>query len=112
MIRLAGPDDAATVAALLAAFRDWWGSTTPSDETFRRTAARLLDDPQTEFLLAGEGGLAQLRYRLSAWPASRTAGSRTSTCATPRAAAGSGRDAAAGGCARVRGCRRIELDVN
>ncbi len=67
MIRKAGPADLDTVTALLCAFRDWWGSTTPADETFRSTAERLLVDPNTEFLLAGESGLAQLRFRLSAW---------------------------------------------
>ena len=70
MIRVAQAEDAETVAALLMAFRDWWGSSTPSDETFRTTVAALLADPNTEFLLAGEDGVAQLRYRLSAWTGS------------------------------------------
>ena len=31
---------------LLIAFRDWWGSSTPADEIFRGTVARLLDGPE------------------------------------------------------------------
>ena len=73
MIRLAEPSDLDTVAALLCAFRDWWGSSSPSDETFRDTAEQLLRDPNTEFLLAGTSGLAQLRYRLDRRPRYRRA---------------------------------------
>src|SRR3954454_22927937 len=114
MIRLAGPADLETVTALLAAFRDWWGSKTPTDDVFRATAARLLEDPNTEFLLAGEDGVAQLRYRLSAWTG-------TQDCWLEDLY---GRDSARGtglggalteAClerARARGCKRIELDVN
>ena len=66
-IRTATPEDLDTVTDLLIGFRDWWNSTSPSDETFRTTAAKLLEDPNTEFLLAGTDGLAQIRFRLSAW---------------------------------------------
>jgi hypothetical protein len=67
MIRTATLEDLDTVTNLLIGFRDWWNSTSPSDETFRATAERLLQDPNTEFLLAGTDGLAQIRFRLSAW---------------------------------------------
>ena len=105
MIRVAGPADVETVTALLAAFRDWWGSETPADETFRRTAARLLDDPQTEFLLAGEDGLAQLRYRLSAWTGVEDCWLEDLYVRDAARGTGLGRSADRGG-------RRIELDVN
>ena len=89
MIRLAEPADLDTVAALLCAFRDWWGSASPSDETFRATAEILLRDPNTEFLLAGTSGLTQLRYT--------GLGRALVEAALERA--------------RARGCKRIELDV-
>jgi len=113
-IRLAGPDDLDTVTRLLCAFRDWWGSTTPSDDTFRATAGRLLEDPNTEFLLAGESGLAQLRYRLSAWTGVEDCWIEDVYVADDARGTGMGRALveAALARARARGCRRVELDVN
>lgn len=114
MIRLAGPSDVDTVASLLSAFRDWWGSTTPSDETFRATAAKLLEDPNTEFLLAGDVGLAQLRYRLSAWTGVEDCWLEDLFVHESARGTGLGK-ALTETCierARARGCKRIELDVN
>jgi ribosomal protein S18 acetylase RimI-like enzyme len=113
-IRLALPADLDTVAELLGAFRDWWGSTTPSDETFRATAAVLLEDPSTEFLLAGDSGLAQLRYRLSAWTGTEDCWLEDLYVRDEARGTGLGRTLtrAAVDRARARGCRRIELDVN
>ncbi|HEX6024221.1 MAG TPA: GNAT family N-acetyltransferase [Solirubrobacter sp.] len=114
MIRLAGPSDVDTVASLLSAFRDWWGSTTPSDETFRATAAKLLEDPNTEFLLAGDVGLAQLRYRLSAWTGVEDCWLEDLFVHESARGTGLGK-ALTEACierARARGCKRIELDVN
>jgi ribosomal protein S18 acetylase RimI-like enzyme len=114
VIRLAGPADVETVASLLVAFRNWWGAQTPSEETFRRTAARLLDDPQTEFLLAGADGVAQLRYRLSAWTGAEDCWLEDLYVRDAARGTGLGRalTEAAFERARARGCRRIELDVN
>lgn len=114
MIRLAEPFDLDTVAALLSGFRDWWGSSTPSDDTFRTTAERLLDDPNTEFLLAGSSGLAQLRFRLSAWTGAEDCWLEDVYVADDARGTGLGRALveAAMERARARGCRRIELDVN
>jgi ribosomal protein S18 acetylase RimI-like enzyme len=113
-IRLAGAGDLDTVSALLAAFRDWWGSQTPSDETFRRTVEVLLADPQTEFLLAGQDGLAQLRYRLSAWTGTEDCWLEDLYVRDSARGSGLGRalTEAAIERARERGCRRVELDVN
>jgi ribosomal protein S18 acetylase RimI-like enzyme len=114
VIRVAGPADIDAVAGLLIAFRDWWGSSTPSDETFRRTAATLLEDPNTEFLLAGTDGLAQLRYRLSAWTGTEDCWLEDLYVRDSARGTGLGR-ALTEACferARARGCRRIELDVN
>jgi len=113
-IRVAGPEDLDAVAALLGAFRDWWGSTTPSDETFRTTAAKLLEDPNTEFLLAGADGVAQLRYRLSAWTGVEDCWLEDLYVRDSARGQGLGR-ALTEACverARARGCKRIELDVN
>ena len=113
-IRVAGPEDLDTVTNLLIAFRDWWSSSTPSDETFRATAAKLLQDPNTEFLLAGDQGLAQLRYRLSAWTGTEDCWLEDVYVRDDARGSGLGKalTQAAMDRARERGCKRIELDVN
>ncbi|HEU0024238.1 MAG TPA: hypothetical protein VFQ12_06385 [Thermoleophilaceae bacterium] len=65
--RLAQPEDAETVAELLTEFRDWFGGDQVDDDSIRASVRRLIDDPQTEYLLAGEppNGVCQLRYRHS-----------------------------------------------
>jgi ribosomal protein S18 acetylase RimI-like enzyme len=112
--RVATPADLDTVTNLLIGFRDWWNSTTPTDETFRRTAAILLEDPNTEFLLAGDQGLAQLRYRLSAWTGAEDCWLEDVYVADSARGTGLGKalTQAAIDRARARGCKRIELDVN
>lgn len=112
-VRIAGPEDLDAVAELLSAFRDWWGSSTPSDETFRTTAEKLLRDPSTEFLLAGTSGLAQLRFRLSAWTGVEDCWLEDVFVAGSARGTGLGRALVETAVerARARGCRRIELDV-
>lgn len=117
-IRLAGSEDAAEIARLLAAFRDWWGRDEPSEERIRAGVERILADGDGEYLLASVDGAAvgvcQLRYRWSVWTGapdcwledlfvserarSRGVGRRLVEAAVERASA--------------RGCKRIELDVN
>ena len=113
VIRLAEPADLDTVAALLCAFRDWWGASTPSDETMRGAVEQLLRDPNTEYLLAGTSGLAQLRFRLSAWTGVEDCWLEDVFVADDARGTGLGRALveAAMERARARGCRRIELDV-
>ncbi len=114
-IRRATPEDLDTVTALLIGFRDWWNSTTPSDETFRTTAAKLLEDPNTEFLLAADDqGLAQLRFRLSAWTGAEDCWLEDVYVTDTARGTGLGKalTQAAIDRARERGCKRIELDVN
>jgi GNAT superfamily N-acetyltransferase len=96
-------------------FRDWWGRTEPPDEAFHSGVRRLLDDPNTEFLLGGEPPTAvcQLRYRPSLW----TGGDCwLEDIFVEEKARGSGMGRAlveaAFGRARERGCERMELDVN
>lgn len=115
-MRVAGDGDAEAVASLIAAFRDFYAENAPSDEQIERTVAVLLDDGNTEFLLAGEPavGVAQLRFRPSVWTGADDAwledvfvleGAR-------RGGAGSALVRACVERARARGCRRIQLDAN
>ena len=68
-IRLAGLADAEEVARLMIAFRDWTSRSEPGDDSFRAGVRRLLEDPDTEYLLGGNpsAGVAQLRYRYGLW---------------------------------------------
>jgi hypothetical protein len=72
LVRLATREDAADVARLIGGFRDWQGRATPDDATIAGTVRRLLADPNTDFLVAGDpaAGVCQLRYRLSVWTGS------------------------------------------
>lgn len=117
---VATPDEAEAVAGLLVEFRDHMGSDWPSDNAFLASVERLLEDRDTEFLLAtpdddsAPAGVLQLRFRFSIWKAAPDAwvedlfvresarrgglGGALMTLATQRA--------------RERGAKRIELDTN
>ena len=114
MIRTATLEDLDTVTNLLIGFRDWWKSTSPADATFRTTAEKLLQDPNTEFLLAGTDGLAQIRFRLSAWTGVEDCWLEDVYVRDGARGTGLGKalTQAAIDRARERGCKRIELDVN
>jgi GNAT superfamily N-acetyltransferase len=116
LVRLATENDANDVARLMIGFRDWWQRDEPADDVFERGARRLLADPDTDFLLAGDppAGVCQLRYRFGIW-------SESDDCwlediFVEEAARGSGLGRAlveaAFERARERGCARMELDVN
>ena len=113
-------DDIESVSTLIAAFRDWWGKDEPTLEQIRATTARLLDDPDTEFLLAAAdgdqpaAGVCQLRYRLSVWTGADDCWLEDLYVDESARGTGLGRALvnAAFERARARGCRRIELDVN
>ncbi len=72
---VAGNDEAEAVAKLLVAFRDQMGSDWPSENAFLASVERLLEDRDTEFLLATPdddsppAGVLQLRFRHSVWRA-------------------------------------------
>jgi ribosomal protein S18 acetylase RimI-like enzyme len=70
-IRIAGPDDAARLAALVAGFRDHLGAPVPSDAELRVHLPHALTDPGLEFAWARwEGaavGYTQTRLLPSIW---------------------------------------------
>jgi ribosomal protein S18 acetylase RimI-like enzyme len=119
LLHRAGSDHLDDVVRLIAEFRDWWGKESPSVDDIREVAARLLDDPQTEFLLAYDDsatavGVCQLRYRLSVWTGSDDCWLEDLFVSESARGGGHGRALveAAFDSARARGCRRMELDVN
>lgn len=116
----AGRDEAEPVAALLVAFRDHLGVDWPSDNAFLAGVERLMDDPQTEYLLAApdEGappaGVAQVRFRHGIWWAAPDCFLEDLFVLGGARGHGLGRALAEAAVerARARGCRRVELDVN
>ncbi|MGH2981359.1 MAG: GNAT family N-acetyltransferase [Solirubrobacterales bacterium] len=115
-VRLAGPDDGAEVARLIAGFRDYYGEDSPSDEGIAAMVAELLTDEQTEFLLAGAPavGVAQIRFRRSVWTGAEDAWLEDVFVAERARRGGTGGKLVQG-CidrARARGCKRIQLDAN
>lgn len=119
-VRLADPHDVDVVAELLIAFRDDLGLSWPSDNAFLAGVDRLIEDRDTDFLLASAdteaepAGVVQLRFRHGIW---RAGGDCLVEDLFVRAEArglGLGRALmeAAEARARERGARRMELDVN
>ena len=116
MVRLATEDDAADVTRLMVGFRNWWQRDEPDDAAFEAGVRRLLADPNTDFLLAGEPAAAvcQLRYRYAVWTASEDCCLEDIFVEEEARGSGVGRALveAAFERARERGCARMELDVN
>lgn len=108
------------MAALLAGFRDWMGRDEPSDESLLHGVRRLIEDPQTEYLLAAAAlgdrpaGVCQLRFRYGLWHETTDCWLEDLYVSDDARGAGLGGalvDAAADR-ARGRGCARVELDVS
>jgi GNAT superfamily N-acetyltransferase len=115
-VRLAKRGDEAAVAALITAFRDFYGESEPDDGRIAQAVEGLIDAEGTEFLLAGEPpvGVAQLRFRPSVWTGSEDAWLEDLFVLETARRDGAGR-ALAEACierARSRGCKRIQLDAN
>jgi ribosomal protein S18 acetylase RimI-like enzyme len=117
--RLALPSDAADVARLIVGFRDWLGSTQPSDAQIAASVEILLADANTQFVLGGAGdgpacGVCQLRYRHSVWTGTPDCWLEDLFVEDASRGAGVGRALveAALEAARDRGAARIELDTN
>jgi GNAT superfamily N-acetyltransferase len=103
----------------MVAFRDWWERDVPGDEAAAAGVARLLDDEETEFLLAaadeaGAVGVCQLRYRYGIWYDAPDCWLEDLFVLQDARRLGVGRALADAALerARERGCRRIQLDVN
>jgi ribosomal protein S18 acetylase RimI-like enzyme len=113
-VRIATSADAPVVAQLLAEFRDWWDYEGPSDESLGRSVPLLLADERTEFLLAGEVGVCQLRYRFGLWLEGEDCELEDLFVREEARGSGLGRALveAALERARERGCRRVALDTN
>ncbi len=117
---LAGPDEAEAVATLLVAFRDHMGVDWPSANAFIASVERLMDDVDTDFLLAAAdadsppAGVLQLRLRFSVWKAAPDAWIEDVYVARDARRAGVGDALVARAIERAaeRGARRIELDCN
>jgi ribosomal protein S18 acetylase RimI-like enzyme len=116
LVRVAGPEDAEAVARLLAEFRtESFDSNEPRDDAMLASVRRLLDDPDTEYLVGGNGpdGVVQLRYRHSVWTGADdcTLEDLFVRAQARRSGLGSALVEAALARARERGCRRMELDT-
>jgi GNAT superfamily N-acetyltransferase len=117
---VAQPHEAEAVADLLVAFRDHLGSGWPSDNAFLASVERLLEDQNSEFLLAAPddddapAGVLQLRFRFGVWKAAPDAWLEDLFVAEParRTGVGDALVTLAIERAHVRGARRIELDCN
>ena len=113
--RIADTTDAEAVAGLLTNFRDWIGRPEPDAAEILASVRRLIEDPDTEYLLAGDPpeAVCQLRYRHSVWTASDDC--ELEDLYVREAARGSGLGRllveAALERARARGCGRILLDT-
>jgi GNAT superfamily N-acetyltransferase len=118
-VRLAQPHEAGSVARLMLAFRDHLGLSAPTEPEMRAGVERLLEDPDTEFLLAADGdapdsGVAQLRFRYGVWRAGGDCLLEDLFVDQSARGAGLGRALVEATLdrARARGCRRVELDTN
>jgi ribosomal protein S18 acetylase RimI-like enzyme len=108
------------VARLLAAFRTWYGGDEPSDAAFRAVVERLIVRPDVDYLLgapapdAPAAAVAQVRYRLSVWTGVDDCWLEDLYVDDAARGAGLGRAMveAVLARARVRGCQRVELDVD
>jgi ribosomal protein S18 acetylase RimI-like enzyme len=114
---VATTDEAEVVSGLIVEFRDHLGSSEPSEESALRSVRRLLDDADTEFLLAArEDGPAaavlQLRFRWSVWKGAPDAWLEDLYVRAGARRAGLGDALVRLACdrSRERGARRIELD--
>jgi len=116
----AGPHEAEIVARLLVAFRDHMGYEWPSENAFLAGVERLIEERDTEFLLAAPdedsppSGVVQLRFRHGIWRAGGDC--LVEDVFVEETARGRGVARAllelATERALERGCRRMELDVN
>ena len=116
----AEPHEAETVGELLVAFRDHLGVDWPSDNAFIAGVERLIEDPNTVYLLGAPdpdsppAGVAQVRFRYGIWWAAEDCLLEDLFVREDARGSGLGRALleATIAQARARGARRIELDAN
>ena len=116
----AEPHEAEHVARLMVEFRDHLGVDWPSANAFLAGVERLLEQPDTAFLLAAPhedappSGVAQVRFRHGLWFAAEDCLLEDLFVRDDARGQGVGRALvqATIDLARERGCRRVELDVN
>jgi ribosomal protein S18 acetylase RimI-like enzyme len=115
-IRAAGPDDAATIARLLAAFRDWYGRSEPHEAAMLDSVRRIMETERAVYLVAADppAGVAQLRFRHSVWTGADDCWLEDLFVLEEARGAGWGRALVEASIelAVERGCKRIELDVD
>jgi GNAT superfamily N-acetyltransferase len=117
---VAQPDEAEVVSELLVEFRDHNGSDWPSANAFLASVERLVEDRDTEFLLASPdddsapAGVLQLRFRFSVWRAAPDAWLEDLFVRDDARRAGVGDALVALAIERAseRGAKRLELDAN
>jgi ribosomal protein S18 acetylase RimI-like enzyme len=117
---LASPNEASTVARLLVRFRDHYGRSSPSEESFLTSVQQLIGRSDTEFWLAAAEhpapatGICQLRFRHSVWTAAEDCWLEDLYVAPEARGLGLGRALVQRTLdrARERGCHRVELDTN
>jgi GNAT superfamily N-acetyltransferase len=117
---LAEPSEAEIVAGLLVEFRDHCGYDWPSANSFLASVERLIERPDTEFLLgtphddSAPAGVSQLRYRHSVWMAADDCWLEDLFVRDAARSVGLGGALVQASLdrARERGCRRVELDTN
>jgi GNAT superfamily N-acetyltransferase len=112
--------EAEVVGQLLVEFRDHLGVEWPSDNAFLAGVDRLIEDPNTAYLLAAPdadsppAAVAQVRFRYGIWWAAEDCLLEDLFVREDARGSGLGRAlvAAVVELARERGCRRVELDAN
>ena len=117
---VARPEEAEAIASLLVEFRDHNGADWPSANAFLASVERLLEDRDTEFLLATPdddsppAGVLQLRFRFSVWKAAPDAWIEDVYVAHSARREGVGDALVTRAVERAaeRGARRVELDCN
>lgn len=120
LIWRAESDEAETVGELLVEFRNHLGVDWPSDNAFIAGVERLIEDPNTLYLLGAPdadsppAGVAQVRFRFGIWWAAEDCLLEDLFVRADARGSGLGRALVARTVeeARARGCRRVELDAN